>query len=98
MAKPSSLAMAALKPLGRYRRSHPRMVFSLPFQEAEGIEVYPDTGLGRLHPHPEVDLRWVHDGGSHVTKCWSSTRANLALSNGEAEYYGVVRVAGIGLG
>ena len=36
--------------------------------------------------------------GSHVTKCWSSTQASLALSSGEAEYYGVVRAAGIGLG
>ena len=36
--------------------------------------------------------------GSHVTKFWSSTQASLALSSGEAEYYGVVRAAGIGLG
>ena len=36
--------------------------------------------------------------GSHVVKCWSSTQASLALSSGEAEYYGVVRAAGIGLG
>ena len=35
---------------------------------------------------------------SHVTKCWSSTHASLALSGGEAEYYGVVRAAGVGLG
>ena len=33
-----------------------------------------------------------------MTKCWSSTQASLALSSGEAEYYGVVRAAGIGLG
>ena len=36
--------------------------------------------------------------GSHVTKFWSSTQASLASSGGEVEYYGVVRVAGIGLG
>ena len=36
--------------------------------------------------------------GSHVVKFWSSTQARLALSSGEAEYYGVVRAAGIGLG
>ena len=36
--------------------------------------------------------------GAHVTKCWSSTQASLALSSGEAEYYGVVRAAGVGLG
>ena len=36
--------------------------------------------------------------GSHVTKIWSSTQASLALTSGEAEYYGVLRAAGIGLG
>ena len=36
--------------------------------------------------------------GSHMTKAWSATQASLALSSGEAEYYGVVRATGIGLG
>ena len=36
--------------------------------------------------------------GQHVIKCWSSTQASLALSSGEAEYYGVVRGTGKGLG
>ena len=36
--------------------------------------------------------------GSHVIKTWSSTQASLALSSVEAEYYGVVRATGIGLG
>ena len=36
--------------------------------------------------------------GSHIIKTWSSTQASLALSSGEAEYYGVVRATGIGLG
>ena len=36
--------------------------------------------------------------GSHMTKAWPATQASLALSSGEAEYYGVVRATGIGLG
>ena len=36
--------------------------------------------------------------GSHIIKTWSSTQASLALSSGEAEYYGVVRATGVGLG
>ena len=36
--------------------------------------------------------------GKHVNKAWSATQASLALSSGEAEYYGVVRAAGVGLG
>ena len=33
-----------------------------------------------------------------MTKAWSATQASLALSSGEAEYYGVVSATGIGLG
>ena len=36
--------------------------------------------------------------GSHTIKGWSATQAGVALSSGEAEYYGVVRAAGLGLG
>ena len=36
--------------------------------------------------------------GQHMTTSWSSTQVSLALSSGEAEYYGVVRGTGIGLG
>ena len=33
-----------------------------------------------------------------MLKCWSATQASVALSSGEANVYGVVRVAGVGLG
>ena len=36
--------------------------------------------------------------GSHLIKAWSSTQASVALSSGEAEYYGLVRGVGAGLG
>ena len=36
--------------------------------------------------------------GRHVIKCWSATQASLALSSGEAEFYGVVKGCGVGLG
>ena len=36
--------------------------------------------------------------GRHVLKTWSSTQANISLSSGEAEFYGVVKAAGIALG
>ena len=56
MAKPSDVAMQALKRLGRYLRVHPRMVFSLPFQTASAIKVYSDTewpaASERESPHP----------------------------------------------
>ena len=36
--------------------------------------------------------------GQHCVKTWSSTQAIIALSSGEAEYYGVVKAASTGLG
>ena len=36
--------------------------------------------------------------GQHLIKAWSATQASIALSSGEAEYYGVVRGTGIALG
>jgi len=36
--------------------------------------------------------------GSHLIKSWSSTQAVISLSSGEAEFYGVVKASGIGLG
>ena len=98
IAKPTEFALQALKRLGRYMNDHPRMVFSLPFHEASAIEVYSDTDWGGC-----VRTRKSMSGGcmmigSHVTNFWSSTQASLALSSGEAEYYGVVRATSIGLG
>ena len=36
--------------------------------------------------------------GRHAVKSWSSTQSSVALSSGEAEFNGVVRGSGIGLG
>ena len=36
--------------------------------------------------------------GKHMLKSWSSTPAMVALSSGEAEFYGVTNAAGIGIG
>ena len=36
--------------------------------------------------------------GSHCIRNWSSTQAIIALSSGEAEYYGVVKAASVALG
>ena len=98
MSKPTDLGMAALKRLGRYLRRRPRLVFQMPFQTAERWDVYTDTDWAGC-----VRTRKSTSGGclllgSHVIKCWSATQASLALSSGKAEYYGVVRGAGIGLG
>ena len=42
-------------------------------------------------------LREVPAPWHHLIRAWSATQASLALSSGEAEYYGVVRGVGIGM-
>ena len=36
--------------------------------------------------------------GNHVIKSWATTQSVIALSSGEAEYYGIVKAASQGLG
>ena len=36
--------------------------------------------------------------GSHCLKSWSSTQPSVSLSSGEAEFYGLAKASGIGLG
>ena len=36
--------------------------------------------------------------GQHCIRTWSSTQPSVTLSSGEAEYYGLVKAAGAGLG
>ena len=36
--------------------------------------------------------------GEHIIKSWSTTQSVIALSSGEAEYYGMVKGASVGLG
>ena len=36
--------------------------------------------------------------GSHTVKTWSSTQSVIALSSGEAEYYGMVKTAAVAMG
>ena len=98
MSKPTTLAMTALKRLCRYLRSRQRMVFRYDYQNASHIDVYSDTdhaGCIRTRKSTSGGCLMV---GRHVIKTWSATQACVALSSGEAEFYGVVRAAGIAMG
>ena len=54
--------------------------------------------LGRLSRHQDIDQRGIDKLGNHMLKGWSITQAVIALSSGEAEFYGIVKGASIGLG
>ena len=98
MSAPSELSMNAVKRLCRFLGGRRRLVFCYPFQSADTIECYSDTDWGGC-----VKTRKSTSGGclmlgGHVLKTWSSTQPTVSLSSGEAEFYGVVKAAGLALG
>ena len=98
MAKPTESSWAALKRLCRYLVGLPRMVYVYRWQTVNVIDVYTDTdwaGCPRTRKSTSGGCVLL---GSHTTKTWSSTQASIALSSGEAEFNGVVRGSGVGLG
>jgi len=62
------------------------------------VEVYTDTdwaGCPRTRKSTNGGCIFL---GSHTIKTWSSTQSSVSLSSGEAEFNGVVKGAGAGLG
>jgi hypothetical protein len=98
MSRPTELAWTALKRLCRYLVGAPRLVYSYPKQVASVTDVYSDTDWSGC----PITRKSTSGGcvmiGQHMIKSWSSTLASVSLSSGEAEFYGVVKAAGVGLG
>ena len=98
MSAPGELAHSALKHMVRYLVERPRLVFRYDYQTADHLDVYTDTdwaGCPRTRKSTSGGCLML---GTHLLKSWSVTQASVALSSGEAEFYGVVRGAGVGLG
>ena len=98
MSAPTDSAEGALQRLGRYLLGHKRMVYRYLFQRADSIDVYSDTdwsGCPRTRRSTSGGCIMI---GEHCLRTWSSTQPSVTLSSGEAEYYGLVKAAGAGLG
>ena len=98
MSSPTEQGLKALKRLGRYLEGRRRLVYSYPWQTCQSLEVYSDTDWAGC-----VRTRKSTSGGcvvlgKHLIKSWSSTQTSISLSSGEAEFYGVVKASGVGLG
>ena len=98
MSSPSERAWQALKRICRFLQGLPRVVYTYPQQTVDDVDVYTDTDWAGC-----VKTRKSTSGGclmlgSHAIKHWSSTQSSVALSSGEAEFAGVIRGAGQGLG
>ena len=87
-----------MKRLCRYLSGAPRLVYVYRLQEVAALDVYTDTdwaGCARTRKSTSGGCALL---GGHTSKHWSSTQASVTLSSGEAEFHGVVKGAGTGLG
>ena len=98
MARPSLHAWKSLKRICRYLVRAPRLVYSFPQQTVSSIDVYTDTDWAGCPKTRKSTSGGVIMLGRHAVKHWSSTQTSTALSSGEAEFAGVIRGAGQGLG
>ena len=99
MAKPTRGDVPKLKRLARYLKDYPRAVFKFQFQAPQNvIRIYGDTDWAGCIKTRKSTQGGIVLIGNNCLKNWSSTQANIALSSAEAEYYGIVKAASIGLG
>ena len=76
-----------------------RAIVGFPYQQRpEAMEVYVDTDHAGCLETRKSTSGGVIMYGCHGIKTWSATQQVIALSSGEAEYYGMVRGAGNALG
>ena len=90
MSAPRSSDWAKVRKLGRYLKKYPRQVVWFKWQGPQTmLNTFVDTdyaGCPRTRRSTNGGL--VMHGG-HLIKSWASTQTVVALSSGEAEYYGV---------
>ena len=98
MAKPTEHAWKALKRICRYLNGAPRLVYEYVQQSVSSVDVYTDTDWAGCPKTRKSTSGGCVMFGKHAVKHWSSTQASIALSSGEAEFAGVIRGAGQGLG
>ena len=99
MSAPTELDWQSLKRLGRYLVYRPRMVL---IYKPQFGRTFMDARVDTDHAGCLKTRRSTNGGalmhGLHTIKSWSSTQSVIALSSGEAEYYGVVKGASVLLG
>ena len=91
-AVPSVQGMLKLKRLGRYLTRSGRWITTFNYQKSAGVlTAWVDTDFAGCRKTRRSTSGGVITLGSHVIKTWSATQGVVALSSGEAEYYGIVK-------
>ena len=99
MSSPDTDSMATMKRLGRYLKGKPRFVTTYPYQDSvDRVAVWIDTDFSGCLKSRKSTSAGIIQLGKHLIKSWSNNQAVIALSSGEAEYYGMVKGGSMGLG
>ena len=99
MAKPTVGSWKALTKLGKYLKFHDRSSYLYQYQSRPSeLTIWTDTDYAGCKRTRKSTSGGVVMWGKHLIKSWSSTQSVIALSSGEAEYYGIVKGASVGLG
>ena len=93
-----SQAWKAIKRICRYLNGLPRLTYTYRQQVVSCIDVYTDTDWAGCPRTRKSTSGGCVVLGRHTAKHWSSTQTSVALSSGEAEFAGVIRGSGQGLG
>ena len=99
MAKPTIADLVRLKRLARYLQKYPRVAYMYPHHAPNNkLRIFSDTDWAGCIKTRKSTQGGVAMLGECCVKSWSSTQSLIALSSGEAEYYGVVKGSSSGLG
>ena len=99
MSSPTRGSWKGLVKLGKYLKTHNRSGYSYPYQDhPKELVVWTDTDYAGCKRTRKSTSGGVVMWGKHLIKSWSSTQTVVALSSGEAEYYGMVKGASVALG
>ena len=99
MSAPRERDWKKLKRLGRYLIGKERSVTVMRRQNpVSKIDTWVDTDYAGCRDTRKSTSGGVIMVGSHLIKGWSSTQSVIALSSGEAEYYGMVKGSSTSIG
>ena len=99
MSNPEQSDWESLKRLGRYLLNKTRLIVRYEYQPMpEAVDVIVDTDFAGCPTTRKSTNGGIVKHGEHCLKTWSSNQAVIALSSGEAEYYGIVKGASNAMG
>ena len=94
MSAPRASDWGKVRKLGRYLNKFPRQVLWFRWQEPQTtLNAFVDTDYAACPRTRRSTNGGLVMHGEHLVKSWASTQTVVALSSGEAEYYGVAKGA-----